>query len=271
MSAASLLHHCSAIITGASSGLGEEFARQLAPRARALLLVARREEELARVKADLLASSPRLIVHTCASDITTEAGRNRVVAMIEAFNLKSNVLINNAGMGDYGSFASSDATKMHGLINLNVTALLLLTHQVLPLLIANGPAAILNVSSLAGQVPMPDVAVYAASKAFVTSFSEALRVELADQGIVVSALCPGPTPTNFSKTARRGDGPDTNRSGQGLLRIPPDTVVRCGLEALEQNRACVFPGTGVRLAAWLFRVMPRGLMRAILRRRHRAS
>lgn len=261
------LTHCSAIITGASSGLGAEFARQLAPVAKSLLLVARREEALNQIKAELLALRADLQVRVCVADVATDEGRARVVECVDVFDLKPNVLINNAGIGDYGDFASADAAKLRGQIDLNVTALVLLTHAVLPRLAA--PAGILNVSSLASQVPMPDLAVYGASKAFVTSFSEALRVELREKNIVVSALCPGPTPTNFGKNARRAGGPDTNRSGQGLLRIAPEVVVRAGLDALASNRACVFPGTGVSIAAPLFRIMPRSLMRWVLERRYR--
>jgi short-subunit dehydrogenase len=127
---------------------------------------------------------------------------------------------------------------------------------------------VLNVSSLASTLPMPNLAVYAASKSYVTSFSEALAVELAPQNITVTCVCPGPTPTNFSKTAKRDDGTDTNREGQGLLRIPPQRVVAESLAALQRGRACVFPGAGVGIASRLFRLMPRGLMRVLLRRRH---
>lgn len=261
------LTHCSAIITGASSGLGAEFARQLAPTAKSLLLVARREDALNQVKAELLAKRADLQVHLCVADVATDEGRARIVECVDIFDLEPNVLINNAGIGDYGGFADADAAKLRAQIDLNVTALVLLTHAVLPRLVA--PAGILNVSSLAGNVPMPDLAVYGASKAFVTSFSEALRVELKDKNIVVSALCPGPTPTNFGKNARRADGPDTNRSGQGVLRIAPDVVVRAGLDALEHNLATVFPGLGVSVAGPLFRIMPRRLMRWVLERRYR--
>ncbi len=267
MAADFTLDQCSAIITGASSGLGEEFARQLAPRARSLLLVARRESELLRVKAELCARHPALSVQICACDVTTDTGRMHVAELVDVLDLKPNVLINNAGMGDYGTFASASAERLRAQVDLNITALLLLTHALLPALSANVPAGILNVSSLAGQAPLPEVAVYAASKAFVTSFTEALRIELAGKGVRVSALCPGPTPTHFSKTARREDGEDTNRSGQGMLRVPPKEVVRAGLEGLEDDRALVFPGAGVRVAASVLRVMPRAWLRWGLRRR----
>jgi short-subunit dehydrogenase len=124
-----------------------------------------------------------------------------------------------------------------------------------------------NVSSLASTLPMPEAAVYAASKAYVTSFSEALAIELAPRGITVTCVCPGPTPTNFSQTAKRADGTDTNRDGQGLLRIPPQQVVAEALAGLSAGKACVWPGMGVKVAGWLFRLMPRILLRWLLRRR----
>ncbi len=270
MSTSFRFDHCAAVITGASSGLGAEFARQLAPRADRLLLAARREPALQEVRAQLQAQHPALQVELCACDVSTDPGRARLAEHVQALNFRPNLLINNAGIGDYGSFASASEDKLRGQIDLNVTALVLLSHALLPTLIASeeAPAGILNVSSLAGNVPMPDLAVYGASKAFVTSFSEALRVELAPKNIIVSAVCPGPTPTNFGKNARRIDGTDTNRSGQGLLRVPPEQVVAAALSALKHNRACVFPGWGVSIAGPLFRIMPRFLMRWFITRRH---
>ncbi len=257
------LEQCHAVITGASSGLGAEFARQLAPGAEVLVLVARRADALEAVKMEL--SGTRTKVLCCVSDLATEAGRSDLIAFLGAHEVRPNLLINNAGLGDYGSFASSSAEKTRTQIELNITALTMLTHAVLPLL--QTPGGILNVSSLASTLPMPELAVYAASKAYVTSFSEALAIELAPKGITVSCVCPGPTPTNFSKTAKRADGGDTNRDGQGLLRIPPSQVVGEALGALKAGRACVFPGVGVAIAGRVFRLMPRGLLRWVLRRR----
>jgi len=254
---------CCAVITGASSGLGAEFARQLAPRAEVLVLVARRAEALEKVKMEL--SGMRAKVLFCVSDLATETGISDVIAFLAANGVKPNLLINNAGMGDYGSFASSSAEKTRAQLELNITALTMLTHALLPQL--GRPGGILNVSSLASTLPMPELAVYAASKAYVTSFSEALAIELAPKGITVSCVCPGPTPTNFSQTAKRGDGSDTNRDGQSLLRIPPAQVVRAALKALQLGRACVFPGMGVSIAGRVFRLMPRGILRWVLKRR----
>jgi hypothetical protein len=258
------LKNCRAVITGASSGLGAEFARQLAPQAASLVLVARRADALEAVKHEL--SGFPAEIFCCVADLATDAGRNSLLAFLDGHDLKPNLLINNAGMGDYGSFTSSTAEKTRTQIELNITALTMLTHAVLPRM--ERPGGVLNVSSLASTLPMPDLAVYAASKAYVTSFSESLAVELAPQNITVTCVCPGPTPTNFSKTAKREDGTDTNREGQGLLRIPPQRVVAVALAALQRGCPCVFPGAGVAIAARLFRVMPRGLMRALLRWRH---
>lgn len=257
------LHGCRAIITGASSGLGAEFARQLAPQAAALLLVARRSEALEVIRAECLTRCPNLRVEICVADLADSDGRETLRARVAGGDW--NLLVNNAGMGDYGPVATADPAKLRLMIDLNVTAPVLLVNLLLPGMAR--PAGILNVSSLAGELPLPDAGCYAASKAFVTRFSEALRLELAGQGISVSCLCPGPTPTGFSRTARRPDGGDTDRSGQGLLRLPPEWVVAAGLQALSKGRACVYPGVGVSVAARLFRHLPRVLLRRLLQRR----
>jgi short-subunit dehydrogenase len=257
------LHGCRAIITGASSGLGAEFARQLAPQAGALLLVARRSDALEAVRTECLALHPGLRVELCAADLAEARGREALCSRVAGGGW--NLLINNAGMGDYGPVATADPTKLRLMIDLNVTAPVLLVQSLLSLL--TRPAGILNVSSLAGELPLPEAACYAASKAFITRFSEALRLELAGQGVTVSCLCPGPTPTEFGRTARRPDGSDIDRSGQDWLRQPPELVVATGLQALTNDRACVYPGTGVALAARLFRHLPRVLLRRLLQQR----
>ncbi|MBL9133507.1 MAG: SDR family oxidoreductase [Verrucomicrobiaceae bacterium] len=257
------LENCRAVITGASGGLGAEFARQLASQAEMLVLVARRADALEEVKKSLDGQQAR--IWCCVADLATDAGRDALLAFLDSNGLKPNLLINNAGLGDYGTFASSPVEKTRVQIDLNITALTMLTHAMIPRL--GPPGGIINISSLASMLPMPELAVYAASKSYVTSFSEALAVELAPQGITVTCVCPGPTPTNFSKTAKRDDGTDTNRDGQSLLRIPPEQVVGEALAGLRNGRACVFPGFGVSVAARIFRLMPRGIMRWALRRR----
>jgi short-subunit dehydrogenase len=257
------------IITGASSGLGAEFARQLAPRAARLLLVARRREPMQELRAELERRWPALQVLICPADLATEAGRGELVAFVKTQGFAPNVLINNAGLGDYGAFTEADEERLRQQLEVNIGAVVYLTHALLPLLAR--PGGILNVSSLASTLPMPDLAVYAASKAFVTSFSEALTVELAGQGLQVSCVCPGPTPTSFGSNAKRAHGADTNRDGQEWLKMPPEKVVQQGLQALETGRTCVFPGRVVALAASLFRCLPRPILRWLLRRRFQST
>lgn len=260
-----------ALITGASAGLGVEFARQLATRAKCLILVARREEALQSVRDQLLKEWPQLRVETCPADVSTTSGRDAIRSFIRDQQLPVNLLVNNAGLGDYGTFDSAEPARIQEQIDVNVSALAQLTHALLPEMKRHGPSAILNVSSLAGTLPLPEMAIYAATKAFVTSFTEALRIELAPQGVTVAAVCPGPTPTNFSQTAKRAGGQDTNRDGQGFLRQPNDVVVRQGLQALERGAATVYPGWGVTLAALMFRILPRWLLRRQLTRRFQKS
>ncbi len=263
------LQSCAAIITGASSGLGVEFARQLAHRAARLMLVARRLELLEKERLVLLQLNPRLRVEVCAADLGSARGCAAVIERLRALEFAPNLLINNAGLGDYGAFTAASEERLQAQVEVNMGALVRLTHGLLPVL--QSPGGILNVGSLAATLPMPDLAVYAATKAFVLSFSEALAVELAGRGLVVTCLCPGPTPTSFGANARREDGADTNRSGQGLLRIPPQQVVSAGLRGLEHGQPVVFPGFGVAVAARVFRLMPRPLLRWFLRRRFAAD
>lgn len=263
------LEGCEAVVTGASSGLGKEFALQLAGQAKRLILVARRVEAMEVLKGELVKVNSALEVSICGADLGSAAGRSAVVEWVRANGFQPNVLINNAGLGDYGTFLEAEEERLEEQIEVNISAVVALTHGLVPMM--RRPAGILNVSSLAGEVPMPDLAVYGATKAFVSSFSEALAIELEGVGVTVACVCPGPTPTNFGSNARREDGGDTNRSGQDFLKQPPEKVVSVGLRALESGSARVFPGAGVGLAARLFRLLPRPILRLMLRRRFQSE
>ncbi len=265
------LDRASAVITGASAGLGVEFARQLATKASSILLVARREAALNAVREELLKLNPRLNVTICAANVSTIEGREKIVEAVQASKQPINLLINNAGLGDYGSFETAAPERVQEQIDVNITGLVQLTHTLLPMLKQHRPAAILNVSSLAGTLPLPDMAIYAATKAFVTSFSEALRIELIDSQIHVTAVCPGPTPTSFSETARRVTGEDANRSGQSFLRQPPERVVADGLAALVRGSATIYPGWGVAISGIMFRMIPAWLRRRLITKRWRKA
>jgi short-subunit dehydrogenase len=270
--AAALLDRSTVIITGASSGLGAEFARQLADRASCLVLAARNADALQDVASELRARNPALSVIVCACDLSTDEGRAAVWSAVDSGKLMPNVLINNAGLGDYGPLMDAEAGRVRLQIDLNITALTMLAREFgrrFRASTSRSPGGIMNISSLAASLPMPDLAVYAASKAYVTSLSEALAIEFSAAHLRVLAVCPGPTPTNFSKTARRAGGADTDRAGQGLLRVTPQYVVATSLAALERGKPRHFPGWGVRIAAFIFELAPRFLLRAFLRLRWR--
>src|SRR5438445_11675827 len=200
------LNDCSALITGASSGIGREFARQLANRSRSIVLVARRSERLADLRDELLNRNPNLDVHVRIVDLADKAQIELLIDSLARDKIDVDLLINNAGLGDSGPFAKSDPMRNEQMALVNVVALTSLTRHLLPQMIANRRGGILNVSSSAGFLPIPGDAVYAATKAYVTSLSEALRAELWRTGVSVCAVCHGPVRTEFQEAAKRPGG-----------------------------------------------------------------
>src|SRR6478736_7282499 len=184
-----------ALVTGASSGLGEEFALQIAPRVGKLVLVARREPLLQQLADRIRGKFPQVAVTVFAVDLSSQAERGQLVAALAEKGLSPDLLVNNAGLGDYGEFASAEWEKLQAMLHVNIEALTHLSHALVPEMIRRGGGAVVNVSSLASVLPIPDFAVYAATKAYVTSFSEALRIELKEHHIPVLAVCPGPVKT----------------------------------------------------------------------------
>lgn len=257
---------CTALITGASSGLGAEFAHQLAPMAKRLVLVARRGDILDQLKADLEGRYPTVQVLVYVMDITRENQCRDFVVWLERERVGINFLINNAGMGDRGTFLTGDWEKIHTLLELNVVALTRLTHLLLPTLCESRRGAILNVSSVAGLIPLPFHAVYAATKAYVNSFSDALRLELRDTGVTVTNVLPGPVETGFQRVAIRESG-DSGPKSPERLNLPAKDVVYAALHAVATNRARVIPGWKVALLMGLAAALPLGILRAILQRR----
>lgn len=259
--------HC-ALITGASSGLGREYAIQLAPRVETLVLVARREPLLEELATTLLEAYPGLRIEVIACDLSDPAGRNHLLATLSRKDLYPDCLLNNAGMGDYGEFRTSDWDKTEQMIRLNMEALTHLTHALLPGLIAQR-GAILNLSSLASVLPIPDFAVYAATKAYVTSFSEALRLELREHGIRVLAVCPGPVKTGFGNTAARDT--TTKLPVQEAFYVPAEKVVEDSLRSLFLDQPRIYPGLKVAAVATLVGLLPIAVIRLIMSRRPRRS
>jgi len=253
------LDNCSALVTGASAGIGKEFARQLAKRAGVIVLVARREERLNELRDELTLRDPNLEVRVRKTDLADLAQVDALVAWLESEKIDVDLLINNAGLGDHGPFASSDPQRNSAMLMVNVVALTSLTRKLLPPMIARKRGAILNVSSSAGFLPIPGMAVYAASKAYVTSFSESLRAEVRGAGVTVTALCPGPVHTEFGDVAKRVGGQPER--GPEFVYVSVEKTASDALAAIEANRPLVIPGFVMKLGMFLVRITPMSILR----------
>jgi short-subunit dehydrogenase len=253
---------CCALITGASAGIGREFARQLAGRAGSLVLVARRLERLEELRDELTKKDPNLNVHCRVVDLSQSNEVDELCVWLEREKIAVDFLINNAGLGDRGSFVISDPQRVREMLAVNIVALTTLTRALLPGMIEKRRGAILNVSSSAGFLPIRKLAVYAASKAYVTSFSEAVRGEVRKSGIVVTALCPGPVATEFDQVAQRSSSkrPYPN---PGFAYVAVEDVVRAGLEAVKRDKPLVVPGVVMKIAMLLVRLTPMAILRRV--------
>jgi len=241
-----------ALVTGASAGLGVEFARQLSRRGYRLVLAARRKDRLEELAKDL--GNTRAV----AIDLSKANATAKLMADIEANGETIDLLVNNAGFGLIGRFAQLDAKRERQMIDLNVGALTDLCRAAAPAMIERKSGGILNVASTAAFQPGPRMAVYYATKAFVLSLSEALHEELKPHGVHVTCLCPGPTRTEFGEVAGFG--------GNGLFdRVAMESpeVVTAGLEGLDRNRAVVVPGVVNKLTAFSGRLVPRSVTRKV--------
>src|SRR6201996_878896 len=260
----SFFAECTVLITGASAGIGREFARQLAPAVNTMILVARRNDRLEALELELQIINPRLEVFCRQLDLRDQAALERFCNWLDESALSVDLLINNAGVGDRGSFIDSEWERVQAMLKVNIETLTYLTYRILPSMRKSGCGAILNVSSSASLVPVPHLAVYAATKAYVTSFSEALRAELRNANISVTALCPGPVPTEFSDVASRGQQVNVTSSAQDLFSVPVQEVVRRALDAVSRDRARVIPGHLVSLTMTVVAFLPTFLKRLIL-------
>ena len=246
------MSHKVAVVTGASAGLGVEFARQLSKRGHRLVLAARRKDRLEELAREL--GNARAV----SVDLSEEGAGDRLVADVAAAGEQIDVLINNAGYGLIGPFAQLDAARQRQMIELNVTSLTDLCRAVAPGMIERKSGAILNVASTAAFQPGPKMAVYFATKAYVLSLSEALHEELKPHGITVTCLCPGPTKTEFGDVAGFG--------GNGMfdkLAMEAGPVVEAGLNGLDRNKAVVVPGLVNKASANSSRFVPRSIVRKI--------
>jgi short-subunit dehydrogenase len=241
-----------ALVTGASAGLGMEFARQLSARGHRLVLAARRKDRLDELAGKL--GKARAV----AIDLSEADSTERLMADVEAAGEEVEILVNNAGFGLIGRFAELDAARQRQMIDLNVGTLTSLCRAVAPGMIRRKSGGILNVASTAAFQPGPKMAVYFATKAFVLSLSEALHEELKPHGVHVTCLCPGPTRTEFGEVAGFGGNALYDRV---VMQAPE--VVKAGLEGLEKNHAVVVPGVVNKVVAASTRFVPRPMARKI--------
>lgn len=247
----------SALVTGASSGIGRAFALQLAEADVSLVLVARRADRLDELAAEV-GGHTRAPVDVLAADLATPAGRQLVADRLKAIDRPIDLLVNCAGLGAAGSFADGDPDRYREIVQVNIEAVVELSHAVLAPMRARHRGWIINVSSLGGHAPGPRFAVYSASKAFVTSFSEALHEELRPAGVVVTAVCPGATRTEFGQVAGAQDG-----ELPGFLWQEADAVAAEALAAAAAGKAVRVTGLPNRLTASLTHVLPRSVNRRV--------
>ena len=229
-----------ALVTGASSGIGETFARELANRNTNLVLIARSQDKLEQLASELT-SKHQIKTEVIVQDLTEPGAGQVVFDRVQAKGLSIDLLINNAGFGDYGAFSDRDLSKHMAMVQLNITVLLELTGLFLPEMQELGSGGIINISSIAGFQPLPYMSVYAATKAFVLNFSEALWAENKDLGVHILAVCPGPTESEFFK---RADFPNKFAKGNGNSNsmASSEEVVKQALKAMDQKQSTLVTG-----------------------------
>ncbi len=239
-----------ALVTGASSGIGECFARMLAARKRNLILVARSRDKLATLAKEL-SSAHGIAAEAVEFDLSVPGVAERLASLLRERKLEVNLLVNNAGFGARGRFHELPIERQSEMIRLNIVALVELTHYVLPSMVEQRRGAIINVSSTASFQPVPYTTVYGATKAFVTSFSLGLAEELRGSGVSVVTLCPGGTRTNFGVASQ-----------YGVTKLPggqqsAEEVVKAALKALDRGGGLVVPGKRNKAGVFVQRLVPR--------------
>ena len=249
-----------AIVTGASSGIGTEIARELARRGHGLVLVARRADRLEDLAAELADRGVRIEI--APTDLTDRHARAGLPALVEGLGLEVDLLVNNAGLSTTGAVHRADPDAEANMVELDVLAVTDLCTRFLPSMVERGRGAVLNVASTAAFQPGPFMAVYFATKAYVLSFSEALAEELRHTGVTVTTLCPGPTVTGFQKRAGMEHAPIGGRMVTGDAAA----VARAGYAGMMKGRRLVIPGLVNRVGTTLPRFLPRALATRIVAR-----
>jgi short-subunit dehydrogenase len=247
------------LITGASAGIGTELARVFASNGHRVVLVARRADRLATLAGEISAGGGAAPI-VIACDLEQPDAGDKITAALAAAGVEVEYLVNNAGFGLFGRALELDRQQQLGIIAVNIRTMTDLTLRLADQVVRNG-GGILNVGSIAGFLPGPGMAVYYASKAYVLSFTEALRGELAGRGVRVTALCPGPVPTEFQERAGFQPGFDST-----ILNVSASEVAKAGYRGLMADKRIVLPGLGIKIVPFLLRLFPRGFILAAVGR-----
>lgn len=258
---ASLIDGGRVVVTGASSGIGRAMAELIAPRTKHLVLVARRKDRLEALAKVMRETHAGLTVTVIASDLADPDARKILVEEITKAVGEVDVLVNNAGLGDLGVFDRSKLDKQIFMIRLNVEALVELTHAFLPSMVARRSGSILMVSSGFGLSVMPGVATYAATKHFVTGFTEALALDLAGTGVHVGQLCPGPVKTEFEEQM----GNFTGQKVPGFLELSAESCAKAGIAVIDRRRHLLIPHILIWFSLVMAKYSPRWMARLLMK------
>jgi uncharacterized protein len=250
------------LVTGASSGIGAAIAKELASRGHSLTLVARREERLRTLATELI-SAHGVAADVIAADLRDPAERDRVADELRGRGRVVEVLVNNAGFGHQADFATSPRERLVEMVDINVGVVVDLTSRFLTGMVDRGRGSVINIASTAAFQPLPGSAVYAASKAFVLSFSEAIRTELRGTGVTVTAVCPGPVKTEFMEVAGFGGVEDRT---PGAVWMTPDELAHHAVDGAVHDRRVVVPGVINRAGALAGQHSPRALALPLISR-----
>jgi uncharacterized protein len=251
-----------ALVTGASSGIGAAIADELAARGHSLVLVARREERLQSLAKDITAGHD-VSVEVAAVDLGTTEGRDLLIGSLRKTGRTVEVLVNNAGFGHQADFATSPTERMVEMVRLNVENVVDLTGRFVGGMVERGRGTVINIASTSAFQPLPGAAVYGASKAFVLSFSEAIRTELRGTGVTVTAVCPGPVKTEFMEVA---GSPGVEDRTPGVFWMSAEDIARHAVDGAEHDKRVVVPGTLNRAGALVGQHSPRAVALPLLGR-----
>lgn len=251
-----------ALVTGASSGIGEAIARELASRGYSLTLVARREDRL-KALASELSEQHGVTAETARADLGEADERDRLAKALEKSGRQVDILVNNAGFGVHGDFTRVAGDRLTEMVRVNVEAVVDLTGRFLPPMVERGEGAVMNIASTSAFQPLPGSATYAATKSFVLSFSEAIRTEVRGTGVTVTAVCPGPVRTEFGETAGMGAVEDRT---PGMIWMSAEEVARDAIDAAARGKRVVVPGALNRAGALVGQHSPRSVALPLINR-----